>query len=100
MSVDAHDAEINSIHFNPFNEYLFLTGSSDTTVGLWDMRNLSKKLKSLESHNGEVFKVEWSPHNEYIFASCSDDRQVIVWDLSNIGSLKTQAEDSEVLVIF
>ena len=47
MDIEGHDEEINSINFNPFNEYLFLTGSSDSTIGLWDMRNLSKKLKSL-----------------------------------------------------
>ena len=52
ISVVGHSEEINSINFNPFNEYLFLTGSSDGTIGLWDMRNLSKKLKSLKRHDG------------------------------------------------
>lgn len=57
MDVVGHDDEINSIDFNPFNEYLFLTGSSDSTVGLWDLRNVSKKLHTFNHHKGEVLKV-------------------------------------------
>ena len=34
-------SKINSVDFNPFNEYLFLTGSSDKNIGLWDLRNIS-----------------------------------------------------------
>lgn len=37
---NAHDEDINSIAFNPVNEFLLATGSSDKTVALWDMRNL------------------------------------------------------------
>lgn len=37
---DAHSGDINSIAFNPLNEFLFATGSADKIVALWDMRNL------------------------------------------------------------
>jgi len=37
---DAHEGDINSIAFNPVNEYVFATGSTDKTIGIWDMRNL------------------------------------------------------------
>ena len=89
-----HHEEINSISFSPFNEYLFLTGSSDKNIGLWDLRNPSKRLHTLEGHTSDVFKVEWSPFNECIFASCSMDRRSIVWDLSKIGDEQT-AEEGE-----
>ena len=36
----AHEGDINSIAFNPVNEFLLATGSSDKTVALWDLRNL------------------------------------------------------------
>ena len=39
---NAHEGDINGIAFNPVNEFLFVTGSADKTVKLWDMRNLSK----------------------------------------------------------
>jgi len=90
-----HNKEVNSLNFNPFNEYLILTGSSDQTVALWDMRNLSKKLHSFTTHNGEVLKVEWSPHSEFIFGSCADDRKVIIWDLSQIGDKQTVEESRD-----
>ncbi len=38
----AHNADVNSIAFNPVNEFLFATGSADKTVALWDMRNLKR----------------------------------------------------------
>ena len=37
---NAHEGDINSIAFNPINEFLFATGSADKTVNLWDMRNM------------------------------------------------------------
>ena len=39
---NAHSADVNSIAFNPVNEFLFATGSADKTVALWDLRNLKK----------------------------------------------------------
>jgi WD40 repeat protein len=47
-----------------------------------DIRNTSKKLRSLEGHKEEVMKVEWSKFNLGVLASCSNDRRLIVWDLT------------------
>ena len=52
-----HSNEIFSIDFSPFNEYLFLTGSADNTIGLWDLRNLDEKLHSFTSHDNSVSEV-------------------------------------------
>ncbi|KAF0724773.1 hypothetical protein AaE_009761 [Aphanomyces astaci] len=93
-SVNAHDAPVNSLSFSPFSEYLLATGSSDKTVNLWDMRNLSSKLHTFAGHSEEVYQVEWSPHNETILGSCSQDRRLHVWDLSKIGE-EQSAEDAE-----
>lgn len=91
---DAHEGDINSIAFNPVNEYLFATGSADKTVALWDMRRLKTKLQTLVGHNDQVFQVSWAPFNECILASCSADRRVNIWDLSRIGDEQTP-EDAE-----
>lgn len=90
----AHDGDINSIAFNPVNEFLLATGSSDKTVALWDMRNLKCRIQTLRGHTDQVYNVEWAPHNESILASCSSDRRVGIWDLSRIGMEQTQ-EDAE-----
>lgn len=39
---NAHDGDVNCVAFNPFNEFVFATGSADKTVAIWDMRNLSQ----------------------------------------------------------
>lgn len=91
---NAHESDINCVAFNPVKEHLFATGSADSTVAIWDMRNTQSKLHSLASHNDQVFKVEWSPFNESILGSCSADRRVILWDLSRIG-LEQSPEDAE-----
>lgn len=54
FTVIAHSNEIFSLDFSPFNEYLFLTGSADNTIGLWDLRNLENKLYSFENHKEAV----------------------------------------------
>ncbi|XP_065906777.1 histone-binding protein RBBP4-like [Dysidea avara] len=92
--VDAHNAEVNCLSFNPFSEYILATGSADKTVALWDLRNLKMKLHSFESHKDEIFQVQWSPHNETILASSGTDRRLHVWDLSKIGEDQSP-EDAE-----
>lgn len=42
--------QVNYLSFNPFNEWVLATASSDTTIGLFDLRNLSSPLHALSSH--------------------------------------------------
>lgn len=93
-TVEAHNGEVNCLSFNPYSEFILVTGSADRTVGLWDLRNLKLKLHSFESHKDEIFQVQWSPHNETILASSGSDRRLHVYDLSKIGDPQS-AEDAE-----
>ena len=92
--VEAHTGEVNAVSFSPASEYIVATGSSDKTVGLWDLRNLSTHLHSLEAHTDEVLQIAWSPHHETVLCSASSDRRVNVWDLSRIGE-EQAPEDAE-----
>lgn len=94
-SVLAHSAEVNCLSFNPFSEYILITGSADKTVGLWDLRNLKMPIHSFAVHAGDINQISWSPHNETIFASCSADRRVNVWDLTKIGKEQTEEEKAD-----
>ena len=89
-----HAAEVMSIDFNPYDEYLFVTGSVDKTVGFWDLRNTSKSLHIFEGHTDDVIKVEWEPSNSTVFASSSSDRRIRVWDISKIG-MEQKSEDAQ-----
>ena len=93
-TVDAHDAEVNCLAFNPFNEHLLATGSADKTVALFDIRKLTSRLHTFENHTEEVFQIGWSPKSETVLASCGADRRVAVWDLNMIGEEQTP-EDAE-----
>lgn len=85
--LNAHDAEINCVAFNPFYEHVLATGSSDHTIALWDMRNLTKPLHSLVHHKDDVIQLEWSPHHQTVLASASADRRANVWDMARVGDV-------------
>ena len=93
-SVEAHQAEVNCLAFNPFNEYVLATGSADKTVALFDLRKLDNRLHTFASHTEEVFQIGWSPKHETVLASCGADRRLMCWDLSRIGDEQTP-EDAE-----
>lgn len=101
-SVVAHDKEVNYLSFSPFNEWILATASSDTTIGLFDLRKLASPLHALSSHTEEVFQVEWDPNHETVLASSSDDRRLMVWDLNRIGDeqLEGEAEDGPPELLF
>ncbi|RZC55227.1 hypothetical protein C5167_014078 [Papaver somniferum] len=93
-SVVAHAKEVNSLSFNPFNEWILATASSDMTVNLFDLRKLTSPLHSFSGHTEEVFQVEWSPKHETVLATSAADRRLMIWDLSRIGDEQSE-EDAE-----
>ncbi|KAK1304464.1 Histone-binding protein MSI1 [Acorus calamus] len=86
QSVVAHQGEVNCLAFNPFNEWVVATGSTDKTVKLFDLRKMSTALHTFDCHKEEVFQVGWNPKNETILASCCLGRRLMVWDLSRIDA--------------
>ncbi|KAL3860329.1 hypothetical protein ACJMK2_010468 [Sinanodonta woodiana] len=66
-NVDAHNAEVNCLSFNPFIDCILATGSTDKT---------------------------WSPHYKTILACSGINRRLYVWDCNKIG-VENSAEDAE-----
>ncbi|OVA19828.1 WD40 repeat [Macleaya cordata] len=85
---------VNCLSFNPFNEWILATASSDMTVNLFDLRKLTTALHSFSGHTEEVFQVEWSPKHETVLATSAADRRLMIWDLSRIGDEQSE-EDAE-----
>lgn len=102
MEVEGHSGEVNSVAFSKASPNLILTGSSDHTLALWDIRKIDLKLHSFESHTDEVLQLAWSPHDPTVFASSSADRRVHIWDVSRIGEEQTpdDAEDGPPELVF
>ncbi|CAG7892297.1 histone-binding protein MSI1-like [Brassica rapa] len=102
QSVAAHSREVNCLAFNPLNEWIVATGSTDKTVKVFDLRRLSSALHSLDGHIEEVFQVGWSPKNESIVASSCLGRRIMVWDINKIDEEQTAeaAEDGPPELLF
>lgn len=49
-----------SVDCSTFDQYLVCTGSADSTVAVWDIRNVKTKLFSLKSHTKDVNNVRFS----------------------------------------
>ncbi|CAA7391427.1 unnamed protein product [Spirodela intermedia] len=94
QSVIAHQDDVNSLSFSPWNEWILATASADRTVNLFDMRKLTTTLHTFSSHTDAVLQVEWSPKHETILASSAADRRLMIWDLCRIGD-EQSAEDAD-----
>lgn len=82
---EAHEDAINCLDFNHRNDFSLITGSADNTVGLWDIRDLSRKLFHFDYHKESVINVKWNPKMDSVFASGSEDCQILIWDTTQIG---------------
>ncbi|KAE9586605.1 hypothetical protein Lal_00004647 [Lupinus albus] len=94
-SLIAHDKEVNFLSFNPYNEWVLATASSDSTIGLFDTRKLTLPLHVLSSHTDEVFQVEWDPNHETVLASSGADRRIMVWDLNRVGDEQLEGDGDD-----
>ncbi|KAL6219209.1 hypothetical protein ACLB2K_012415 [Fragaria x ananassa] len=95
QTVKVHEKEVNYLSFHPCNEWVLTTASSDTTVGLFDMRKLNVPLHALSGHTEEVFQVEWDPNHDAVLASYAGDRRLIVWDLNRIGDEQLEGDSDD-----
>jgi len=73
-SIEAHEKGVNSIEFHPQNANLFLTGSDDTNIALWDRRMTQRALHRFTDHCASIFEVHWNPVSPSIFASSADNK--------------------------
>ncbi len=94
--------DVNAVEFSPHDDRVFLTGSGDSVVRLWDLRNGSRPLCEFEGHADEVFTLEWSPTDKGRFLSSGADARVVVWDMARIGEQQTpeDAEDGPPEMVF
>jgi peroxin-7 len=93
-----HTKEVVSVHWNQTRgPPLFLSGSWDCGVNLWDP-NSTVPISAFREHLGQVYGAVWSPRKPGVFASCSSDGTLKVWDARQRSSGQTfQAHHHEVL---
>jgi histone-binding protein RBBP4 len=89
------NSEINCLAFNSYQEYVFLTGSQDGSIKLYDLRSAKAALHHMNYHKESILNLATSPHSCDVFAACSSDRRVSVWDLSRLGASLSEEERAE-----
>lgn len=80
---NAHDAALNYIKF--LDDRLFATCSDDCTIALWDLRNLSSKLRTLRGHAYWVKNVEYDTRTRTLLSS-GYDGCIYMWDINKYDS--------------
>ncbi|KAK8602322.1 hypothetical protein V6N13_058036 [Hibiscus sabdariffa] len=86
----AHDADLHCVDWNRHDDNLILTGSADTTVRLFDRRNLTSNgvgspIYKFEGHKAAVLCVQWSPDKSSVFGSSAEDGLLNIWDYDKVG---------------
>ncbi|EEA07794.1 uncharacterized protein CMU_028680 [Cryptosporidium muris RN66] len=76
---------LNTITINPFQTNIIAVGGSDPTIGIFDIRNLQKRLHSMHGHNGQINRLHFLIEDEGLLASASSDMTISIWDLKKIG---------------
>lgn len=64
------------------SDNLFATCSDDSTVALWDKRNLKSKVRSLHGHMNWVKNIEYST-KENLLVTSGFDGSIFTWDINS-----------------
>ncbi|XP_037950427.1 DDB1- and CUL4-associated factor 10 homolog [Teleopsis dalmanni] len=77
--MEAHTDRVNCVKF--LNNRMFATCSDDTTVALWDIRQLKRKVRSLHGHSNWVKNIEYSTKDNLLVTS-GFDGSIFTWDIN------------------
>ncbi len=82
-----HQKEVNSVAWSlTINTQLFVSGSWDHTIKLWDPCQ-DNAIETFSEHQSIVYCISWSPHLPGVFLSSSGDGNARVWDLRERNSI-------------
>ena len=76
----AHNSCVNLVKFLDWRTVV--TCSDDCTLGVWDLRNLKQKIKSLRGHRNWVKSIEFDK-TQGILLSAAYDQTVLKWDINS-----------------
>ncbi|XP_060805266.1 DDB1- and CUL4-associated factor 10 [Amyelois transitella] len=76
----AHTDCVNCVKF--LDGRMFATCSDDTTIALWDVRNMNKKIRSLLGHSSWVKNIEFSFKDKLLVTS-ELNGSIYTWDINS-----------------
>jgi len=77
---NAHSDCVNCIRF--LDSRTFATCSDDTTVALWDARNLKNRVRTLRGHSNWVKNIEYES-KESLLVTSGFDGAIYTWDINH-----------------
>lgn len=77
---NAHRDCVNCVRF--LDSRVFATCSDDSTVALWDARNLKSQIRTLHGHSNWVKNIEFSPRDGLLVTS-GFDGSIYTWDINS-----------------
>ncbi|XP_063703797.1 DDB1- and CUL4-associated factor 10 homolog isoform X2 [Culicoides brevitarsis] len=77
---NAHDDCVNCAKF--LDNRMFATCSDDSTVALWDTRNLKQKIRCLQGHSNWVKNIEYS-QQDCLLVTSGFDGSIFTWDINS-----------------
>jgi histone-binding protein RBBP4 len=101
---EGHSTEGWAVCWSPHTEARLVSGSDDTDICVWDLKEAGKTAKPLQkftAHTDVIEDVAWHSKDENLFASVSDDKFIYIWDMrdnSKPAFKKEAAHDKEVLI--
>lgn len=86
LVLNGHKGSVNCLNF--LNDYQLITGSSDKTIRMWDIRNPSSAIHNIKSHSSKVKAI--SIYNNLRMCTRDED-SICLWNLegSNEPNLLT-----------
>lgn len=81
-----HKSDAMFLSVKPGDSNIFLSGSVDKTVKVWDIRTPESSVQTFSGHTADVNAVEFFPTGN-TFASCGQDNTVRVFDLRAYNEL-------------
>ena len=87
--------KIYDCQFSPNNTNLFLFSGEKGNIYLYDLRNITKAVKSFGSESKEILSVSWHPNNDKLFCSGGMDNFIRIWDINNDTSSLADFKSSD-----
>ncbi|KAF2940587.1 hypothetical protein DAI22_03g283700 [Oryza sativa Japonica Group] len=89
-----HTADVLSLSINSSNSNMFVSGSCDATVRLWDIRIASRAVRTYHGHEGDINSVKFFPDGQR-FGTGSDDGTCRLFDVRTGHQLQVYSREPD-----